>query len=130
MTFCEYVAKGFLGNRITALTAATIGSMSLDGSPNQFLFPIIFGIGFGSTGFGLDTYKEFKKTEKAVKEQGYLDKEWFKDRMMYLSRYTSKSRFIGYCNLQGMFLAAKKYYVLNEFKSARKEVSDNLIPNF
>ncbi len=67
MTSCEYVAKGPRGNRITALTTATLGALCLNGEPNEILFTAVFLLGFGSTHTGSSTYKEFKRIERAIK---------------------------------------------------------------
>ncbi len=43
---------------------------------------------------------------------------------------TENRKFTGYCQLQGLYLAAKRYGQLDVFYAAKSAVSNNILPNF
>ncbi len=75
---------------------------------------------------GLGTLKYYNRTSKHIKQFGKLDSEFAKT----LIEGTENRKFTGYCQIQGMYLAAKKYGQLDAFYEAKKKYSKNIIPNF
>jgi len=44
--------------------------------------------------------------------------------------FAANARFLGYCQIQGLYLAARKYRQLKTFNEVKKEASKNIFPNF
>lgn len=74
---------------------------------------------------GVTTPNYFKKTEKRIKRG-----ELTQGRVEKLIRSTENNRFFGYCDVQGIYLAARKHKKLDVFKKAKKNVCNVRIPNF
>jgi len=131
-----------LGNRCLVLGAALVGGgtyeffmsslsvsdkepLNLIASITSSLTAIIgsFLIGFNTC--GIDTYKSYKRTIKHIEQFGEIMPDFF---IKYIGQ--DNGHFMGYCQLQGMYLAARKNGKLESFYRNRKEYSKCLIPNF
>lgn len=89
--------------------------------------PGILGIGgLSRTKFGLGTLEFYKKTKRHIKTFGSLSPR-FAGRAI---KKTENKILTGYCQLQGMYLAAKELGQEEAFKEAKREFSNCLIPNF
>ncbi|MBI2672745.1 hypothetical protein HYX19_00645 [Candidatus Woesearchaeota archaeon] len=81
---------------------------------------------FAYTTAGSGTLRYYNRTSKHIKQFRRLDPGFAKT----LIEGTENRKFTGYCQLQGMYLAAKKYGQLDVFYEAKKKYSKNIIPNF
>ncbi|MEI7719141.1 MAG: hypothetical protein WCI72_04690 [archaeon] len=128
-----------IGNRAFALSAViTVGSNisiytgALDDSPIALLaygtMAALSGGVAGSTFFGSTTAKIYKRTRKHFSNFNKLDERFFKK---YMGRDLNKN-FVGYCQLQGMYLACRDYApeCLLEFHELKKQYTKNIVPNF
>lgn len=121
---------GLMGDRVNlaskiTLAASTYGLIKY--KDPLLLIPTGLGlIAFGYTTEGLGTLKYYNRTSKHIKQFGKLDSEFAKT----LIEGTGNRKFTGYCQIQGMYLAAKKYGQLGAFYEAKKKYSKNIIPNF
>jgi len=75
---------------------------------------------------GLSTLKYYRRTTKHIQKHDKLDLRFAKK----LIKGTENRKFTGYCQLQGLYLASKKYGQLDVFNEAKKSVSNNILPNF
>ena len=132
------IEASLIGNRVTSLGASLLvgGFIStnlyeIKDFRNQILYGTIMCTGSamcGITSFGISTNKIYKKTANSLKKFNKLDKRFFKAAMG-----TEYSRpLIGYCQLQGMYLACRDYAPkeLENFYKFKKEYTKNIIPNF
>ena len=90
---------------------------------------ILCAIGGAITGVtyaGTGTWKHYKRTLREYKEKGEVSVDFFKERILR----SENGRFVGYCQLQGLYLGAKKTGQLEAFYAAREEFSECKIPNF
>tara|TARA_Y100000310_G_C20560822_1_gene752981 strand:- start:70 stop:480 length:411 start_codon:yes stop_codon:yes gene_type:complete len=126
-----YVA--LTGNRVTLasrlFTTAYVGSIPF--FPDillAFMMPatiIVYG-GEIITCCGLTTPKFYNRTRDHIKKFDKLDPRFVKE----MIKETENREFVGYCQLQGMYLAARNYGQLDVFKDVKKEISNCRIPNF
>ncbi|MFA6460817.1 MAG: hypothetical protein WCV90_01005 [Candidatus Woesearchaeota archaeon] len=130
-----YVALA--GNRVTAIAGAAfaylswkIFSHSDDLSTSQIF---TYTLAHSATGFvlwvtqvGGSTWRHYKRTLREVEDYGRADPEFFRERI----EMTENGRFMGYCQLQGLYLGAKKSGQLANFERARRDYSECIIPNF
>ena len=75
---------------------------------------------------GRSTSKYYKRTEEHIKRFGEL-------RPRFLEKLISKTEnreIVGYCQLQGVYLAARKHGQLAVFYDVKRRCSNNVIPNF
>jgi len=126
----------FMGNRVTeagALLATTttyhaFSQLDSDSWQSAVSWTVCW-VGFGLmaiTKLGQGTKRYYLRTLKEVEEKGEASVDFFKERIIR----TDIGRFIGYCQLQGMYLGAKKTGQLDNFYQAKEEVSNCVIPNF
>jgi len=127
-----YVAT--LGNRVTVISALTYanGWRSLNHDDNINL-KITCGIGgliggffLGATYLGISTWKHYKRTLREAQEQGKVEVEFFQKRI----ERNENGKLMGYCQIQGLYLGAKRTGSLEQFYQAREQFSNNIIPNF
>lgn len=136
------IGIGLLGNRVTALGCALLTSSAASLElvdkfrPVDNNFYINYGPEMGlaflgtvlltHTEFGSKTVKLYDKTAKHIKKFDRIDKRFF-DKIIPVNDITNN--WDGYCQMQGVYLAARDYGKLDEFKEMRKK-SSNVIPNF
>lgn len=106
MSFREYLKYGVFGNRITAVgsavTAGGIATMinglycvSEDLIYGGLCEIMVGGIALLVTGFGIDTFQNYKKARKLIQKGDNLDGFFGSDKKEY------------YCPRQGVYLAAR-----------------------
>ncbi|MCX6818462.1 MAG: hypothetical protein NT129_00485 [Candidatus Aenigmarchaeota archaeon] len=126
----EQLYVALVGNRLTLLSEIAIFSGFYGLVKDDSLvwgIPVWAGsMLFLYTAGGLSTVDYFNRTEKHIKRFGRLDERFSKA----LIDGTENNGAGGYCPIQGMYLAAKKYGQLDVFHKAKKDVSNNIIPNF
>jgi hypothetical protein len=89
---------------------------------------IACGISFSAVGmpFSAKTRKIYETTKRHIRDFGTIDPDYFKVMMgIDLDNWT-----YGYCQLQGMYLAAKEMGCLDQFHSLKKKYTTNVLPNF
>ena len=127
----------FVGNRLNLL-AISIGIPSIyaldtisHDQPYQGMLALVgLGIGLlttGASGCGSGTKKFYRFVERNIERTGDLDQK-FLERLISLK--TENRSLFGYCQLQGMYLAARDYNQLEVFNQAKNNVSNCKIPNF
>ena len=79
------------------------------------------------TNYGRSTFEYYKRTERHIKKSGKLKKRFLK---ILMTKDCENTKYLGYCEIQGAYLAAKKYGQLDVFKEVKKKYSHNVIPNF
>jgi len=138
--FARNCYVGAVGNRVTlAARAVTFGGIVGlvnfygDSSTNGELGKLASGLttigGLGMqmvTTCGYTTLKHYKKTRDLIRKHRKLDKRYI-ETILGFEKY---SPFIGYCQLQGAYFAAKENGLVDEFRKLKKEVSLNVLPNF
>ena len=136
---------GLVGNRLTMIGYSLVGlifsqdyiiseinSLNLDRPYELFLrFTLAFLTGcaggfLGGTGLGISTYRNYKKSQKHIKEFGRLRKKYAR----VLIEGSENCCFIGYCQQQGLYLAAKQAGQLDIFNEAKRKYSRVAIPFF
>jgi hypothetical protein len=129
----DYALVATIGNRITAgatiLSLNTFATYQIFGSlvgllaltPLCVAFPL-----FGVTLAGTSTLEYYHRSVKHIKRFERLDHRF----ATTLIKGGENDAIFGYCELQGMYLAARNYGQLDAFYKAKKEVSNNIIPNF
>ncbi|MGV8086088.1 MAG: hypothetical protein ACP5N1_00520 [Candidatus Woesearchaeota archaeon] len=121
---------GITGDRVNLISKIVIiGSvyeLCETGSRIWGIPAIISSALIGYTSYGLKTLKYYNRTSNHIKNFGTLDLTFAKT----LIKGTENKKFTGYCQLQGLYLAAKKYDQLETFYEAKKTVSNNILPNF
>jgi hypothetical protein len=130
------LAVGLFGNRVSALGLGIMIASHFYPAPNSIEHPVITGLyGITSTagimmyfytGFGLPTLRIYKRTKQHIRDWKKLDHDFF---IAYLGGDVRKP-FTGYCQLQGMYLAARDTGHLEEFRELKRKYSKNLLPNF
>ena len=149
MSLTEKVEDAYIrvvGNRVTA--AAVVSTLAIDYATYEAvsyfwdknpLFAVlsvaggIVGTLFSAsyvvdTKCGERTLYFFRRTEKQIKK--------FDDRLMpraielWMAKKTENQALYGYCQQQGMYLAAKKHGHLGAFYKAKRRVSQVRIPHF
>jgi hypothetical protein len=125
-----------IGNRVFALGASLFSggiiacvisgpSINRDNDLMYGAAVAIGGVMMGFNTFGSSTYKSYKKTLKHIELCGEIRPDFFIEYLKY-----DNGRFIGYCQLQGMYLAARKYGKLESFFQNKRENTTNCVPNF
>lgn len=79
-----------------------------------------------STNFGQTTNKVYRKTLIHLRKHKKMDPRFFKATIRW---YWDRLVF-GYCELQWMYLAAKKCGYEEDFFDLKKKYTDNIVPNF
>jgi len=125
----EQLYVGLIGNRFNALSEIVIGTGFYGLAADDSLvwgIPIwLGGLLFGYNLAGVSTVIYFNRTSGHIKRFEKLDERFAKA----MIEGTENTGFAGYCQLQGMYMAAKKHGQLDAFYKARKW-SNNIIPNF
>ncbi len=133
MTLTDFVNElyvGLAGNRVDLVGkigfAGCICGAAITGFPEWILpLPLFAGI-MAYSYFGMSTLKYYKRTATHIKKFGELDRRFAET----LIKETENQKFTGYCQLQGMYLAATRYGQLDAFYKAKSAISNNVIPNF
>ncbi|MEK6899779.1 MAG: hypothetical protein AABX05_01515 [Nanoarchaeota archaeon] len=81
----------------------------------------------GNTLCGEGTLTYYQRTKEHIQRKGSLDQRMIE---LWITQTTENQKYLGYCQLQGMYLAAKKYKQLEPFYKAKRKVSRNKVPNF
>ena len=121
---------GLAGDRVDLIAkigaAGCISAAAISNS-GLWVVPLPFFAGLiGYTKLGLSTLKYYKRTSAHIKKFGRLDRRFAET----LIKGTENRKFTGYCQLQGLYLAAKRYGQLDVFYAAKSAVSNNVLPNF
>ena len=126
----------FLGNRVTLASRILFATIAYSSHEDYFSHPaveIAEAVGLYSTVMvealtlcGYSTMHYYNRTMNHINEFGKLDGRYIKQ----MIKGTENRKFIGYCQIQGMYLAAKKAKQLETFKRVKAEVCNNIIPNF
>jgi len=122
-----------IGNRVSALGISlcfggVVGCGMIERPPGNLLYISIAMVGTSAAGisrYGVGTYGAYQRTLKHIKKFGRIGHRFFK-------KYIEKGDGIalGYCELQGMYLAARKCGQLDSFFENKRKYSNNLVPNF
>ena len=118
------------GNRVT-FAAGVVGIASVSEmlvSGNLVSFPLVGGSAsiLAITKVGCGTTNYFRRTRDHIKEFNRLGLSFAEK----LIKETENNSFIRYCQLQGTYLAARRYGQLEIFEKAKENVSNCVIPNF
>lgn len=134
--FLEDLCIGAFGNRISVLGFSVYSmswasfSFNIKESPSLTILSLaglLVGSSLlGGSGLGIGTYRHYKKTCKYLEETGNLDEEFVRK----IIDRSENREFVGYCQLQGVYLAAKKHRQLESFFRYKRKYSNNLLVNF
>jgi hypothetical protein len=131
----EDLYVSLVGNRVNTLGLAMFAGSGYTFCNYYGTLPTMFSIlgivvsgGFLSFNkFGEGTKNYYRRTLQEIDDNnGTLPLEWVQEKI----KKVEFGNVLGYCQLQGMYLAAKKRNQLNSFYSAKKAVSNNIFPNF
>ncbi|TAL53435.1 MAG: hypothetical protein EPN86_04450 [Nanoarchaeota archaeon] len=102
-------------NFLDILKTTAVDSATIAGS---------FALGYSHLGFG--TLELYNRTIGHIREHGKLEERYAS------TVFTSNSidRVTGYCQIQGMYLAAAEEGFADEFRRYKEMYSNNIIPNF
>ena len=127
---------GFFGNRVTTVgTALYVNHLTSLLYFEEHPVPATISLAGGFIGatvlwgvsvFGINTWKHYKRTLKEAKEKGKINFTFFEEKI----KKNGCNRYLGYCEIQGIYLGAKKTGNLETFYAAREMFSNNIIPNF
>lgn len=121
--------SGMIRNRVTLLSTMVVVpgvALSAPISPVVASSLLVGGsLGLCLTNWGAGTQSLYEDTLAHIEKHGFIDSLFFK-RALLGDRYDC----LGYCELQGMYLAAKELGLEDQFKELRKEYTTNKIPNF
>ena len=125
-----------IGNRASAIGTAMLvggaGAAVLEGpGPAGCISALVAGTGIALdsfTGFGSTMKSMYTRTAAHLKKFNRLDERYF-NTAMGLDRYNS---LVGYCQLQGMYLACRDYapQQLPKFYELKQKNTKNILPNF
>lgn len=147
MSLTEKVEDAYIrmiGNRVTA--AAALSTLAIDYATYEAvsyfwdknpLFAVLSAAGgivatlfsvsyVVDTNCGSQTLRYFHRTEQRIKKKGLSPRvveRWMTNTTENLAQY-------GYCQQQGIYLAAKKHNQLDAFYQAKRKVSRVRIPHF
>ena len=98
----------------------------------RFVILVVSAAVFDVTRFGKWTNKVYRKTCTSLKKSIELGKDPHIDERYFLQAIDcyERSCAIGYCELQWMYLAAKEYWLEDEFFELKRRLAKNKIPNF
>lgn len=130
----EDLEVGLMGNRLSLFgNTFMIGGLAnyiYGGSIEQQILGLTgasFGFCFSGPSFcGISTLRAYRATKKHIELMGRIDDRFVEG----LLGVFSNNPIYGYCQLQGAYLAARKYGLGREFREIKKRVSRNKIPNF
>ena len=140
MSLKEKISKigiSLIGNRVTALgcsmLSGSLTSLALS-HEGQLLENHGLSMSLGYVGallllqteLGSNTSRLYEKTVNHIKKFGRIEERFF-DKVVPVNDMASP--WDGYCQLQGVYLAARDYDQLNDFNRMRSK-SCNRIPNF
>lgn len=120
-----------LGNRLTAASYALIAgaySRAIINNESDFISFSAWSLGIFfavATLGGYATYHHYKKALKHVAVKGKLEFDFLKKEI----RIHGRNKYLGYCELQGLYLAARDSGNEKMFRKLRK-YSRNIVPNF
>lgn len=131
---------GFVGNRINLFGEILLGSGALlkslgerfsenDFFPNQIM---ILGAGIMLiSSFGIGTKKIYERTKEHIISRGKLDERYMRNLIRGAQDEPPVlDRFLGYCQLQGAYLAARETGNVEDFDRYKRKYSKNILPNF
>jgi len=75
---------------------------------------------------GRTTVDSYHRTLEHIDKKGMLSSNFFKAQM----KLDYDSWVVGYCQVQGMYFAAKERGFLTDFKLLKEEETKNIVPNF
>jgi len=142
MSLTERVENAYIrlvGNRVTlAASLLVAGTVYLniqsmrddDFNWVQAFTPMMYITGaltLANTKCGGGTLYFYRRTEKSIQKRGYLKPRVIE---LWMTHKTENREKVGYCQQQGMYLAARKYDQLEAFYAAKKKVSNVKIPHF
>ncbi len=130
-----YVA--LVGNRVTAAVGTAFAYLSWEifskGKEFSTTQILVYTLSQVAAGFGLlftkegsSTWRHYKRTLREVEDYGSASVEFFVEEI----EDTENGCLFGYCQLQGLYLGAKKSGQLANFEKAKKDYSYCKIPNF
>ncbi len=138
MSLAEKVESAYaalIGNRVTLaanlMAGGTVYTLLESNNPGlrvlvSISIPAAGVILFG-TQCGIGTSYFYQRTKKHIQKYGHLKPRVVE---LWITHKTENMPEVGYCQLQGIYLAAKKYNQLDTFYEAKKKVSKVKIPNF
>jgi len=133
--------RGIYMNRVTLAmmpiySSSIYGIMSYQNISNISDEPLRFGLLCcaavvsgaiaGYTSFGTSTGRMFRKIDRQIETDGCLNREYVTKVMCQPENDCAT----GYCQIQGIYLAAKKHGKLAEFRKLQEKYSCNKIPHF
>src|SRR3989338_4124577 len=149
MSLTEKVEDAYIrvvGNRVTA--AAVVSTLAIDYATYEAvsyfwdknpLFAVLSVAGgivgtlfstsyIADTDCGTRTLRYFRRTEKRIqKRDGVLSPRVVE---LWMTRTTENQALYGYCQQQGIYLAAKKHRQLEAFYEVKRKASRVRIPHF
>ncbi len=87
---------------------------------------LIGGCAASVTAFGESTRRFYEETKEHITQRGKLEPRY----MRKLIERSENGSLIGYCQLQGAYLAAREANQLEVFNEIKKQYSNNKLPNF
>lgn len=138
MSLAEKVENAYIGlieNKVTLAANSLLGGslyMLFEGNQSPVrLVAAYVSIGLGvvalGTKCGTGTVQFYCRTEQHIQKYGRLKPRVVE---LWITHKTENLSNFGYCQLQGIYLAAKKYDQLDAFYEAKNKVSKVKIPNF
>ena len=148
MSLTEKVEDAYIkliGNRVTAAAAVstlainygTYEAVSYFWDKNPLFAVLSAASGVVATLFsvsyvvdtkcGARTLYFFRRTEKQIKKFGHLKTKAIE---YWMAKKTENQALYGYCQQQGIYLAAKKHQQLDAFYQAKRRASRVKIPHF
>ncbi len=126
-----------IGNKITATATLTVlGSLyvSVEKSETTFSDKLSYGLlnlvaffALVSTKCGAGTLYYYRRTEEHIQKYGGLKPRVVE---LWIAHTTENEGWLGYCQQQGIYLAAQKHGQLEAFYEAKNKVSKITIPHF
>lgn len=86
----------------------------------------VAGFSLGATQLGRTTPKFYRRARESIEKTGYLDERIARE----IIQGSENRAFMGYCQQQGLYLAARDTGQLEAFEEARQKYSKVQIPHF
>lgn len=147
MSLAEKVEDAYIslvGNKVTLLTSSLLAASAYSIADNFYEhfannnFSFLSFLGFGMLGsisgminlgtkFGAGTLYFYRRTEEHIERYGELKPRVVE---LWMKHKTENEPEFGYCQQQGIYLAARKHGQLEAFYEAKERVSKVKIPHF
>ena len=137
MNLAEKVENAYvrlIGNKITAAaTLSLVGSAYVYLQGNDYLngmatwLDLAALVALCSTKCGAGTLHFYRRTEQHIEKYGHLKPRVVE---LWMTNKTENRTEAGYCQQQGIYLAARKHNQLEAFNQAKEKVSKVTIPHF